>query len=74
MTLRHELFHIVLAPFDLYTSAVERIELPEVAAEMLGGVRDYAIERAVAGVESMWVGLTATGERGLSRPVEIYLS
>jgi len=59
VTLRHELFHIVLAPFDLYTSAVERIELPEVAEELLERVRDHAIERAVAGLERMWVGLSA---------------
>ena len=59
VTLRHELFHIVLAPFDLYTSAVDRIELPEVAVELLDRVRDHAIERAVAGLERMWVGLSA---------------
>jgi hypothetical protein len=59
VTLRHELFHIVLAPFDLYTSAVERIELPEVAEELLERVRDHAIERVVAGLERMWVGLSA---------------
>jgi hypothetical protein len=59
VTLRHELFHIVLAPFDLYTSAVERIELPEVAEELLERVREHAIERAVAGLERMWVGLSA---------------
>jgi hypothetical protein len=57
VTLRHELFHIVLAPFDLYTSAVERIELPEVAADLLERVRDHAAERAVAGLERMWAGL-----------------
>jgi hypothetical protein len=59
VTLRHELFHVVLAPFDLYTSAVERIELPAVAEEMLERVRDHAIERAVAGLERVWAGITA---------------
>lgn len=58
VTLRHELFHIVLAPFDLYTTAVEGIELPDVAAELLERLRDHAIERAVAGVERMWAGLS----------------
>ena len=57
-TLRHELFHIVLAPFDLYTSAVEGLELPTAAAELLERVRDHALERAVAGVERMWAGLS----------------
>jgi hypothetical protein len=57
VTLRHELFHIVLAPFDLYTSAVERIELPEVAEELLDRVRDHAVERCVAGMERLWAGL-----------------
>ena len=58
-TLRHELFHVVLAPLDLYTSAVEGIELPELAEELLARVRDHAIERAVAGLERMWEGLAA---------------
>jgi hypothetical protein len=57
-TLRHELFHIVLAPFDLYTSAVERLDLPEVTEGLLERVRDHAIERAIAGLEHMWSGLT----------------
>ena len=56
-TLRHELFHIVLAPFDLYTSAVAEIELPEVATDLLERVQGHAIERAVAGLERMWEGL-----------------
>jgi hypothetical protein len=65
VTLRHELFHIVLAPFDLYSSAVERIELPEVAVGLLERVRDHAAETAVAGLERMWVGLSAeSGEYG----------
>ena len=59
-TLRHELFHVVLSPFDLYTSAVERIELPEIAEELLERVRDHSIERCVAGMERMWVGLAST--------------
>ena len=57
LTLRHELFHIVLAPFDLYVSAVEGIELPEVAADLLEGIADHATERTVAGLERLWAGL-----------------
>jgi hypothetical protein len=59
VTLRHELFHIVLAPFDLYTSVVEQIELPDIAADLLERVRDHAIERTVAGLERMWIGLSS---------------
>jgi len=68
LTLRHELFHIVLAPFDLYTSAVERIELPDIAADLLERVRDHAAERAVAGLERMWVGMMEAGDLKLSKP------
>lgn len=66
-TLRHELFHIVLAPFDLYTSAVEVLELPDVAAELLERVRDHALERAVAGMERMWEGIQYAHNAGLAR-------
>ena len=58
LTLRHELFHIVLSPFDLYTSAVERLEMPDQAVELLERIRDHAIERAVAALERMHCGLT----------------
>jgi hypothetical protein len=68
VTLRHELFHIVLAPFDLYTGAVESIDLPNAAHDLLERVRDHAVERAVAGMERMWVGLVATVENTLLRP------
>jgi hypothetical protein len=60
VTLRHELFHIVLAPFDLYTGAVESIDLPDVAHDLLERVRDHAVERAVAGLERMWAGVYPT--------------
>jgi hypothetical protein len=61
-TLRHELFHIVLAPFDLYTSAVERLELPDVAEELLARISDHATERCVAALERMHEGLTRGNE------------
>jgi len=57
-TLRHELFHIVLAPFDLYTSAVERIDLSDDATELLDRIRDHAIEQTVIALERMYQGLT----------------
>lgn len=68
VTLRHELLHIVVAPFDLYTSAVERIELPDVAADLLDRIRDHAVERTVSGLERMWVGLTARDELDFLHP------
>jgi hypothetical protein len=56
-TLRHELFHIILAPLDLYTSAVARLEISDDAAEILDRVREHAIEQAVGGLERMHAGL-----------------
>jgi hypothetical protein len=52
-TLRHELCHVVLAPFDLYTSAVERLELADDAREVLERLKDHVLERAVAALERM---------------------
>ncbi len=57
-TLRHELFHVVLAPFDLYLAAVERLGLTSPTAEVVGRVWDHAAERGVAALERMWRGLT----------------
>src|SRR5262245_40620119 len=57
-TLRHELFHVVLAEFDLYTSAVDRLDLGARAEDVLDRVRDHAIERCVAALERMYDGLT----------------
>jgi hypothetical protein len=59
-TLRHELFHIVLAPFDLYTSAVERIDLSDDVTELLDRIRDHAIEQTVIALERMYRGLSPT--------------
>jgi hypothetical protein len=57
-TLRHELLHLVLAPFDLYTSAVARIDLSDDASELLDRIRDHAIEQTVIALERMYRGLT----------------
>jgi hypothetical protein len=56
-TLRHELFHVVLAPWDLYTSAVERVSLGADGAAVLDRVREHAVEHAVIALERMWSGL-----------------
>ena len=58
-TLRHELFHCVLAPFDLYTSSVERLEVPGPARGILERVLDHAAEAAVANLQRMFAGLTS---------------
>ncbi len=59
-TLRHELFHVVLAPFDLYQAAVERAGLQAPVTDLIGRVWDHAVERSVAALERMWQGLTAS--------------
>jgi hypothetical protein len=56
-TLRHELFHVVLAPFDLYTSAVDRLDLSDDATELLERIRDHATEQCVAALERLYEGL-----------------
>src|SRR4051812_30600557 len=37
-TLRHELFHIVLSPYDLYSSTIDRVEALGPIADVLGRV------------------------------------
>jgi hypothetical protein len=54
-TLRHELFHVVLSPFDLYSSAVDRaIDTPASVREILDRVWNHACERAVINLERMF--------------------
>jgi hypothetical protein len=60
-TLRHELFHVVLSPWDLYSSAIERLDLGDDVAGLLDRVREHALERTVAGLERMWEGLKNAG-------------
>jgi hypothetical protein len=59
-TLRHELFHIVLSPFDLYSTAIDRIEALDPIRDVLDRVWDHACERAVINLERMYAGLTKT--------------
>lgn len=59
-TLRHELFHVVLAPNDIYTNAVLHA-LGETNAALnatLASVRTHAEEQAVIALERMYAGLT----------------
>jgi hypothetical protein len=55
-TIRHELFHVVLAPFDLHRSAVERMDFDDAKAAraVLSRVWDHSCERAVANLEKMY--------------------
>jgi hypothetical protein len=57
-TLRHELFHIILSPFDLYQAAVDRAGINQPITDLLGRIWDHAVERSVAALERMHEGLT----------------
>jgi hypothetical protein len=59
VTLRHELYHIVLAPIDLYTSAVERAVPADSTSAVLERVREHALESAVTALERMYAGLAS---------------
>jgi hypothetical protein len=61
-TLRHELFHVVLSPFDLYSSSVDQATSGtdlDVARGMLERVWNHACEKAVINLERMFFGLTS---------------
>jgi hypothetical protein len=58
-TLRHELFHIVASPFDLYMQAADQCtkeDSPEEA--ILDRVFDHAVEKVMINLERMFIGLT----------------
>ncbi len=56
-TLRHELCHIVLAPFDLYRARyLHTVEERSVQANQEGSIWEWAIEQAVIGLQRMWAG------------------
>lgn len=51
--LRHEMFHCVLAPFDLYAEAVEKFVSDKTALESVRRVWEHACEQAVVGLERL---------------------
>lgn len=57
-TLRHELFHVVLAPFDLYTTAVDKLGLDDALQRVVDMVWYHAVEKAVINLERLYRGLT----------------
>jgi hypothetical protein len=62
-TLRHELFHVVLAPFDLYTSLVATaLEGNTPLQEMLDRVKEHACELSVFNLERMFQNLTGPAD------------
>jgi hypothetical protein len=56
--LRHELFHVVLSPFDLYSTAVAEVDLPRSLHLVLDRVWRHAVEKAAINLERMYLCLT----------------
>jgi hypothetical protein len=58
-TLRHELFHIVASPFDLYMQAADQCTEKDSPAEaILNRIFDHAVEKVMINLERMFIGLT----------------
>jgi hypothetical protein len=58
-TIRHELFHIVLSPYDVFLAVVRPLLEPtEVVGEMARAAWTHAIEQGVVNLERMYLGLT----------------
>jgi hypothetical protein len=56
---RHELFHLVLAPFSIFLNAVKPLmKGDEAKADMAESIWEHASEMAVIGLERMYAGLT----------------
>ncbi len=58
-TLRHELFHILLAPLDLYMEAVDELEISEGEKKMLKRIWNHSLEKTILNLQRMYNGLTA---------------
>lgn len=57
--LRHELFHVVLVPFDIVFNALRPVlEKDATLAGTIDSIREHATEQAVINLERMWSGLT----------------
>lgn len=60
--LRHELFHVVLSPFDLFGVAVDEAGLGKPLRDVLDRVWRHSCEKACINLERMYQGLTAREE------------
>jgi hypothetical protein len=56
--LRHELFHIVHSPFDLYSCAVDNAGLGKTMDDVLDRIWRHACEKTVINLERMYNGFT----------------
>jgi hypothetical protein len=62
--LRHELFHVLLAPYTVFLNAVKPLMQDDpIKAAMAEAIWTHACERAVINLERMYVGLTSPGDR-----------
>jgi hypothetical protein len=60
-SLRHEVFHILLAPFDVLMETLgPALKHDDVLAETLQSVRQHACEQAVINLERLYDNLTST--------------
>jgi hypothetical protein len=57
-TLRHELFHIIHSPFDLYSCAVDNAGLGKPMDDVLDRIWRHACEKTVINIERMYNCLT----------------
>jgi hypothetical protein len=70
-TLLHELFHVVLSPFDLYSIGAEQaIGDDRAARAVLDQVWHHACERAVINLERLYVNLTEVTAMKVKQPRE----
>jgi hypothetical protein len=57
--LRHELFHVVLVPFDIVFNALRPVlDKDSTLAGAIDSIREHATEQAVINLERLWQGLT----------------
>jgi hypothetical protein len=68
-TLRHELFHVVHSPFDLYSCAVDNAGLGKTMDDVLDRVWRHACEKTVINLERLYQGLTSPADATPPAPV-----
>lgn len=61
-SLRHELFHVLLSPFDVYSNAAEAALHDSATTAILARVWSHSVEQAVINLERLYDGLTGVIE------------
>lgn len=61
-TLRHELFHIIMSPYELFIQCVDSLDVGATSRKLLSRALTHSREKCVINLERMYRGLTEHDE------------